>query len=83
MTATTTQTLHLLDCPACGEPIEAAVTYDVHLDRSTDTSATEKTVTVKATMTGARSRATRPTWLSATSAAAPRSSQAHYGRVGA
>ena len=55
MTATKTQTVHLLDCPACSKPIELHATYDVRrLDQSTDVSATEKVVTATVTMTGAR-----------------------------
>ena len=54
MSATTTKTFHFIDCPACGKPIELHATYDVHLDQSTDVSATEKVVTAKVTMAGAR-----------------------------
>ena len=32
MADTTTQTIHLLDCPVCGKPIKLSVTYEVHLD---------------------------------------------------
>ena len=32
MAATTTQTIRLMDCPACGKPIELQATYDVHRD---------------------------------------------------
>ena len=60
MAATTTQTIRLLDCPVCGEPIELQATYDVRLDQSTDVSATEKVVTAKVTMTGARVRHSCP-----------------------
>ena len=28
MSATTTQTIRLMDCPACGKPIELNATYD-------------------------------------------------------
>lgn len=41
MAATTTETIRLIDCPVCGEPIEMHATYDTHLDQSTDASATE------------------------------------------
>lgn len=54
MAATTTQTIHLINCPACGKPIELHATYEVRLDQSTDVSATEKTATATLTMTGAR-----------------------------
>lgn len=54
MAATTTQTIHLINCPACGKPIELHATYDVRLDQSTDVSATDKTVTATLTMIGAR-----------------------------
>lgn len=50
MTATTTQTINLLDCPLCGEPINFTATYDVRLG---DFDALgERTVTATLTMTG-------------------------------
>lgn len=54
MTATTTHAIRLLDCPACAKAIEMVATYDVRLDQSTDVNATEKVVTAKLKMTGAR-----------------------------
>ena len=54
MSATTTQTIPLIACPACGKPIELKATYDVRLNASADVSATEKIVTATLTMTGAR-----------------------------
>ena len=54
MSATATQTIHLIDCPACGKAIEMVATYDVRLNASADVSATEKIVTATLTMTGAR-----------------------------
>lgn len=54
MAATTTQTIHPLDCPACSKPIELHATYDVRLDQSTDVNATEQVVTVTPKMTGVR-----------------------------
>lgn len=53
MAATTTQTIRLIDCPACGKPIEMRATYDVRLDLG-DASAADKTATATLTMTGAR-----------------------------
>lgn len=54
MPATTTQTIRLLDCPACAKAIEVVATYDVRLNESADVGATEKVVTATLTMTGAR-----------------------------
>ena len=54
MSATTTQTIHLPDCPACGKAIEMVATYDVRLNASADVSAaTEKIVTATLAATGA------------------------------
>lgn len=54
MPATTTQTIHLINCPACRKSIELHATYDVRIDLSADTTATEKTASATLTMTGAR-----------------------------
>lgn len=56
MAATTTQTIPLLDCPACGKLIELHATYDVRLDQSADVSVAEKVAAATLTMTGARVR---------------------------
>ena len=55
MSATTTQTARLIDCPACGERIELTTTYDVHLG-GIEPSVTAKVskATATLTMTGAR-----------------------------
>ena len=55
MSATTTQTIRLLDCPVCGEPIELAVTYDVRLREDLairDLRSAEKVVTATLKATG-------------------------------
>ena len=54
MSATTTQTIHIISCPACGNPIELHATYDVRLDLDADASAFDRTVTATLMMTGAR-----------------------------
>ena len=54
MSATTTQTIRLIACPACGKPIELQATYDVHRDEGIGIRATAKVVTATLTMTGAR-----------------------------
>lgn len=54
MAATTTQTIRLLDCPACGKPIELHATYDVHRDEGIGIRLTAKVVTATLTMAGAR-----------------------------
>ena len=55
MAATTTQTIRLTDCPACGERIVLTTTYDVHLggiESSVNAKVSKATATL--TMTGAR-----------------------------
>ena len=54
MTATTTQTIRLMDCPACGKSIELHATYDVHPNEGIGIRATAKVVTATLTITGAR-----------------------------
>ena len=55
MPATTTQTIRLTDCPACGKPIELHTTYDVHLGGiNPSANAKVATATATLTMTGAR-----------------------------
>ena len=55
MPATTTQTIRLIDCPACGARIELHTTYVVHL-RDIEPSANAKVskATATLTITGAR-----------------------------
>lgn len=52
MSATTTHTIHIISCPACGKAIELHATYDVRL--GADISATDKAVAATLMMTGAR-----------------------------
>lgn len=54
MAATTTQTIRLMDCPACGKSIDLHATYDVHRDEGIGIRATAKVVSATLTMTGAR-----------------------------
>ncbi len=58
MAATTTQTIRLIDCPACGKTIELHATYDVHCDVHCDEASTIRTtakvVAATLTMTGVR-----------------------------
>lgn len=58
MAATTTQT-HLLDCPACGKPVIANLTYDVKLNPSAYAEGApvgpiDKTATATLTLIGVR-----------------------------
>ena len=48
--AATTQTIHLIDCPACSKSIKLYVAYDMHLDRIDSTSV----AVPLGTMTGVR-----------------------------
>ena len=55
MAATTTQTILLLACPACGARIELHTTYDVHLgDITPGVNAKVSKATATLTITGAR-----------------------------
>ena len=59
MTATTTQTTHLLDCPACKERVIANLTYSVKLNPTVyaecaPISLIDKTATATLTLTGVR-----------------------------
>ena len=60
MSATTTQTIHLLDCPVCGKPIELHATYEVRRDEASTIRTTAKVVTATLTMTGAHVNHTCP-----------------------
>lgn len=59
MTATTTQNLHLLDCPACKGRVIANLTYDVKLTppvyaEGDQIGPIDKTATATLTLTGVR-----------------------------
>ena len=59
MSATTTQTIHLIDCPACKEHVIAKLTYSVKLNppvyaEGEPTNLIDQTATVTLTLTGVR-----------------------------
>lgn len=59
MAATTTQKIHLLDCPACKERVIANLTYDVKLiphvyAEGEQIGPIKKTATARLTLTGVR-----------------------------
>ena len=59
MAATTTQTIHLLDCPACKGSVIANLTYDVKLNPTVYAEGApigliDKTATATLTLTGVR-----------------------------
>ena len=59
MTATTTQTIHLLDCPACKGSVIAELTYSVKLKPTVyaegdSVGPIDKTATATLTLTGVR-----------------------------
>ena len=55
MSATTTQTIPLIACPACGDRIELHTSYDVHLgDIEPSVNAKVSKATATLTITGAR-----------------------------
>ena len=59
MAATTTQTIRLLDCPACSERITANLTYSVKFNpavyaEGVETGPIDKTATATLTLAGAR-----------------------------
>ena len=59
MTATTTQTTHLIDCPACKGPVIANLTYSVKLNppvyaEGEQIGPIDKTATATLTLTGVR-----------------------------
>ena len=59
MTATTTQTIHLIDCPACKEHVIAKLTYSVKLNPTVyaegdQIGPIDKTATATLTLTGVR-----------------------------
>lgn len=55
MAATTTQTILLLACPACGDRVELHTTYDVHLgDIEPSANAKVSKATATLTITGSR-----------------------------
>ena len=66
MPATTTQTIRLLDCPACKERVIANLTYDVKLTPPTyaegdQIGPIDKTATATLTLTGVRIQHECPT----------------------
>ena len=59
MSATTTQTIHLIDCPACKEHVIAKLTYSVKLNQPVyaegeQIGPIDKTATATLTLTGVR-----------------------------
>ena len=66
MAATTTQTIRLSDCPACGKPITANLTYSVKLippvhAEGVPINPIDKTATATLTLTGVRIQHECPT----------------------